>query len=81
MPFGVVSRVGREMGVLDGVEIVEGETAVLGVNVGGSSSNFYLLAHRLCDPPIYFGMPVRRMNVVYTDFAFCPRIGYHSNVP
>ena len=34
MPFGVVSTVGRGMGVLDGVEIVEGEGAVLVVNVG-----------------------------------------------
>ena len=33
MPFGVVSRVGRGMGVLDGVEIVEGEEKVLRVNV------------------------------------------------
>jgi len=32
MPFGVVSGVGRGMGVL--VEIVEGERAVLRVNVG-----------------------------------------------
>jgi len=30
MPFGVVSGVGRGMGVLDGMEIVEGEGAVLG---------------------------------------------------
>ena len=30
MPFGVVSGVGRGMGVLDGVVIVEGEGAVLG---------------------------------------------------
>jgi len=29
MPFGVVSGVGRGMGVLDRVEIVEGEAAVL----------------------------------------------------
>jgi len=34
MPFGVVSGVSRGMGELDGVEIVEGEEAVLGVNVG-----------------------------------------------
>jgi len=34
MPFGVVSRVGRGMGVLYRVVIVEGEGAVLGVNVG-----------------------------------------------
>jgi len=33
MPFGVVSGVGRGMGV-DGVVIVEGEEAVLGVNLG-----------------------------------------------
>ena len=30
MPFGVVSGVGRGLGVLDGVVIVEGEGAVLG---------------------------------------------------
>ena len=37
MPFGVVSGVGREMGVLHvglWVVIVEGKGAVLGVNVG-----------------------------------------------
>jgi len=34
MPFGVVSGVGRRIGVLDAVEIVEGEGAVLGVNMG-----------------------------------------------
>ena len=34
MLFGVVSGVGREMSVLDGVVIVEGEGAVLGVNLG-----------------------------------------------
>jgi len=34
MTFGLVSGVGRGMGVLDGVVIVEREGAVLGVNVG-----------------------------------------------
>jgi len=34
MPFGVVNGVGRGMCVLNGVEIVEGERAVLGVKVG-----------------------------------------------
>jgi len=34
MPFGVVSGVGREMGVLDRVEIVRREGAVSWVNVG-----------------------------------------------
>jgi len=33
MPFGMVSEVGRGMGVLDGVVIVEGEVAVLGLNL------------------------------------------------
>jgi len=33
MPFGIVSGVGRWMGVSDGVEIAEGEGAVLGVYV------------------------------------------------
>jgi len=34
MLFGVVSEVGRGMGVLDGVDIVERKGAVLGVSVG-----------------------------------------------
>ena len=34
MPFGVVSGVGLGVGVLDGVVIVEGEGAVLEVNLG-----------------------------------------------
>jgi len=34
MPFGMVSGVGQAMGVLDGVEIVEGKGAVLEINVG-----------------------------------------------
>ena len=34
MPFGVMKGVGQGMGVLDGVVIVEGEGAVLGVNLG-----------------------------------------------
>jgi len=34
MPFRVVSGVDRVMDVLDGVETVKGEGAVLGVNVG-----------------------------------------------
>ena len=36
MTFGVVSGVGRRMGVLDGMDIVEGKGTVLGVglNVG-----------------------------------------------
>jgi len=34
MPFWMVSGVGQRMGVLDGVEIIEGKGAVLGVNVG-----------------------------------------------
>jgi len=34
MPFGVVSGIVRRTGVVDGVEIVEGEEAVWGVNVG-----------------------------------------------
>ena len=43
MPFRVTSGVGRVMGVLDGVVIVEGQGAVLGVNLGrptGTSGNF-----------------------------------------
>jgi len=34
MPLGMVNGVGRGMGVLDGVVIIEGERAVLGVNFG-----------------------------------------------
>jgi len=34
MPFGVVNEVGRGMGVLDGLVIIEWEGAVLGVNFG-----------------------------------------------
>jgi len=34
MPFGVVSGVGRGMGALDGVVIIEKEGVVLGVNLG-----------------------------------------------
>jgi len=34
MPFGVVCGVGRGMGVLDGVEIVEGKGEVLGKYMG-----------------------------------------------
>jgi len=34
MPFGMVSGVGRRMGVLDGMVIVEGDGTVLGVNLG-----------------------------------------------
>jgi len=34
MAFGMVSGVGRGMGILDGVVIVEEEGAVLGLNLG-----------------------------------------------
>ena len=34
MSFGMVSEVGRGMGVLDGVVIIEGEWADLGSNLG-----------------------------------------------
>jgi len=36
MPLAMVSGVGRGMGVLDGAVIVQGEGAVLGVNLGHS---------------------------------------------
>jgi len=39
MPFGVASGVGREMGVLDRVLIVEGKEAVLGGEYGASHCN------------------------------------------
>jgi len=35
MPFEAVSEVGRVMGVLVGVEIIEGKGAVLGVKMSG----------------------------------------------
>jgi len=34
MPFEVVNGVSRWMGVLDGVEIAQGEGTILGVNLG-----------------------------------------------
>jgi len=34
MPFGVLTGIGRGMGVLNGVVIVKGEGAILGVNLG-----------------------------------------------
>ena len=34
MPFGMVSGVGREMSVLDGVVIIAGKGADLGLNLG-----------------------------------------------
>ena len=36
MPFGMLNGVGQGIGVLDGVLIVKGEWAVLGVNLGHS---------------------------------------------
>jgi len=39
MPLGMVSWVGRGMGVLDGIMIVEGEQAVLGDEFGASYCN------------------------------------------
>jgi len=53
MPFGMVSGVGRGMGVLDGVVIVEGERAVLGLNVGRPIVTNGDFATRLF--PNYFG--------------------------
>ena len=53
MPFGVVSRVGRGMGVLDGV-VVEGKGAVLGVNLGRPVVTNGAFATRLI--PNYFGI-------------------------
>jgi len=46
MPFGTVSGVGRGMGVLDGVVIVEGEEAVSG-ELGASH-----LTNGLCDAAV-----------------------------
>ena len=53
MPFEVVSGVGRGMGVLDGVMIVEGKGAVLKVNLGRPIVTNGDFATRLV--PNYFG--------------------------
>ena len=53
MSFGVVSRVGREMGVLDGMVIVYGEWAVLGVKLGRPIATNEDFTTRLF--PNYFG--------------------------
>ena len=50
---GMVTGVGRGMGVLDGVVIVEGERAVLGVNLGRPIvTNGYFVTRLF---PNYFG--------------------------
>jgi len=45
MPFTVMSGVGRVMGVLDKAVIVEGEGAVLGVNLGRPTGTSGTLLH------------------------------------
>jgi len=56
MPFTVVSGVDQGMGVLDGMVIVKGEGAVLGVNLGHPTGDFVA---QLCESnmlfPNYFG--------------------------
>jgi len=39
IPFGMVHEVGQEMGILDGVVIVEGDGALLGFNFWMNHSN------------------------------------------
>jgi len=68
MPSSVVSRVGQEMGVLDGVVIVEGEGAVLKVNLGhpvvtngtllrsSARATHSLLSERTCSDTCKFGL-------------------------
>jgi len=51
MPFGMVSGVGRMLGVLDGVVIVEGERAVLVVNLGRptvTNGDFAIVVQERC---------------------------------
>ena len=51
MPFGVVRGLGRGMGVLDGVVIIEGEGAVLGMNLGRpivTNGDLWLIVVRKC---------------------------------
>jgi len=59
MPFGMVRGVGRGMCVLDGVVIVVGEGAVLGVNVGRPNVTGGDFVAYLCESdalfPDYFG--------------------------
>ena len=59
MPFGVVSGVGLGMDALDGVVIVEGEGAVLGVNLGRPVVTIGDSVAPLCESdallPNYFG--------------------------
>jgi len=59
MLFGMVSGVSRGMGELDGVVIIEGEWAVLGVNLGHPIITNGVFVAQLCDSdvlfPNYFG--------------------------
>ena len=59
MPFGVVSGVGQRLGVLDGVVIVEGEGAVLGMNLGHpivtNGTFFHSCARATCSSHISLG--------------------------
>ena len=65
MPFGVVSAVGRGMGVLDGVVSVEKEGAVLGMNLGRPTVTNGLSELRDSDALFasYFGEDLLVLNV------------------
>ena len=62
MQFGMVSEVGRGMGVLDGVVIIEGEEAAFGVNMGRPIVTNGDFATWLF--PNYFGQDLFYNNVV-----------------
>jgi len=59
MPFGMVSMVGRGIGVMDGVVIVRGEGTVFGVNLGRPIVTNGDFVVQLCESdelfPNYFG--------------------------
>ena len=71
MPFGVVRGVGRGMGVLDGGGIVEGEGAVLRVNLGRPIVTNGALATRLFSN--YFEDLLMLISVLYGTRKLCYR--------
>jgi len=73
MPFGMVSGVSRGMGVLDGLVIVEGERAVLGVNLGHHIvTNWDFVAYHT-DSCVEVREPIKVWFGVVS--VFCPGIG------
>jgi len=77
MPFWVVSGVGRGMGVLDGVEIVKGEGAVLEVNVGHPIVTNDILCGRGGDalfPNDWGGLVISLLLFVYLLSLYCSGI-------